>query len=141
MRRLGPTRLFSLSLVALAACNAIAGIGVPILESPDGSPTTVEPDAEAFPDGHAREDSGGPSPDDGSVPDSNVPDTNVPDTFTPPPAAAAKPGFDLTATGTFGASASYKLISVAGESPGGNNVGSSQHYVLKAGVIATTQPN
>jgi predicted small secreted protein len=141
IRTIGPAGLLRLFALALVACNALAGIGEPILETPDGS---GEGDAGPLSDAngmHQGEDSG--TPPDGSgedAADTSVPDTNVPDTFTPPP-PAAKPGFDLTAGGTYGTSASYALIAVVGEGPGGNNVGSSQNYVLKAGVIATTQPN
>jgi predicted small secreted protein len=138
--------LLRLSALALVACNALAGIGQPILES-DGGATDSGSDAAI--DANGSSEDSAPPPDssgdanapDASAPDTSVPDANLPDTSTPPPSAAAKPGFDLTAGGTYGASASYALIGVVGESPGGNNVGSSTHYVLKAGVIATTQPN
>ncbi len=78
-----------------------------------------------------------------NVHDVNIPDTNAPDTNVPinPPPLASKPGLDITAGGTYSASASYSLIGAVGESPGGNNVSKSQHYALKAGVIAATQSN
>ena len=148
---IGITGVVRLSALALVACNALAGIGAPILEGPDGSagePDATGPldanggeDAPTTPD--AGEDASAPDANlpDANIPDANIPDANLPDTNTPPPATAAKPGFDVTAGGTYGTSASYALIGVVGESPGGNRVGSSTHYVLKAGVIATTQPN
>jgi hypothetical protein len=151
-RILGTSGLLQLSVCALVACNAIAGIGVPILETSDGSSpgtnadggpqemdgsgTQPGPDATPSDDGG---DGGGPGID-VEVPDTNVPDTNVPDTYTPPP-PAAKPGYDITAGGTYGKSARFTLIATVGESPGGNNVGKSSHFVLKAGVIPVTQPN
>jgi hypothetical protein len=141
----GLLRLFACALVA---CNAIAGIGEPILETSDGSspgtgadaapPATDANGVQPGPDATPSDDAGPGA--DGNVADTEVPDTNVPDTFTPPP-PAAKPGYDLTAGGTYGKSASFRLIATVGEAPGGNNVGKSSHFVLKAGVIAVTQPN
>ncbi|HEY2514535.1 MAG TPA: hypothetical protein VGI39_26910 [Polyangiaceae bacterium] len=143
-------RLLALGLVA---CNAIAGIGEPILET-DGGPDASANDGTA-PDGNASPDTGASdgneastSPDGGSedasedmnAPDTNAPDANLPDTSTPPP-PAAKPGFDMVTAGTYGKSAHFALIATVGESPGGNNVGKSSNFVLKAGVIAVTQPN
>ena len=156
VRGLGAARsglLLRLSALALVACNAIAGIGEPILET-DGGPDAGASDGTA-PDGNVPPDTGTPdagneastpdgamedAPEDTNTPDTNVPDTNVPDTSTPPP-PAAKPGFDMVTAGTFGKSAHYGLVATVGESPGGNNVGKSSNFVLKAGVIAVTQPN
>jgi hypothetical protein len=143
VRFVGPAALLRLSVVALIACNAIAGIGAPILETSDASTGDSGTLDSAPPGDEGNRPDGGDN--DGiapetSQPDTNAPDTNAPDTSVPPP-LAAKPGFDISAGGTYGVSASYRLIAVVGESPGGNNVGTSKNYVLKAGVIATTQPN
>ena len=148
LRMVGAGYAVLLALGALAACNEIAGIGVPILETADGSapgPGTdgapPESDANGIQPGpdSTPGDDGGPGID-ANVADTNVPDTNLPDTSTPPP-PPSKPGYDLTAGGTYGKSASFTLIATVGESPGGNNVGKSSHFTLKAGVIAVTQPN
>ncbi len=156
---IGAAGLLRLCACALVACNAIAGIGVPILETSDGSATGLAPDGgtpvtdangvqpvdsntgeDAGPSGDVNVPDTAIDEDTGPGRDVNIPDANGPDTFTPPP-PPSKPGFDLTAGGTYGKSASFSLIAVVGESPGGDNVGTSANFTLKAGVIAVTQPN
>ena len=145
------TLVARLAALGLVACNAIAGIGEPILET-DGGADGGAGDGAAL-DGNGQVDGAQPdagnqnpdtgmadAPDDTNTPDTNVPDANVPDSLTPPP-PASKPGFDMVTAGTYGKSAHYSLIATVGESPGGNNVGKSSNFVLKAGVIAVTQPN
>ena len=157
MRRLG---LFVVCISASIACNELAGIGVPTLESPGADAAAPPPVLDAAPFGGEDADAnanggktpteedaggalaadGGTGTDVGVVPLDATKDTNVPDTFTPPP-PAGKPGFDAVVGGTYGKSASFTLIATIGESPGGNNVGKSPSFVLKGGVIAVTQPN
>ncbi len=140
--------------LALVRCDQLAGIGEPILKTDGGAPSAPSEDGGSLVedggservdatlpgDGSQAPTEAGPAPADGNVADRTSLDANLPDTFTPPP-PAGKPGFDLVVAGTYGKSASFTLIATVGESPGGNGVGSSSHYVLKAGVIAVTQQN
>jgi hypothetical protein len=126
---------------ALLACNAIVGIDDPSLAAgEDGGPPLVD-GALPMADGQAPPRDGGVLHD-GAVPmpgvDADIADTWVADTWVKPP-PPGKPGLDITAGGTWGKSAHFALVAAAGESPGGNRVGTSTSYTLKAGVIAVGQ--
>jgi hypothetical protein len=130
--------------MCLCACNAIVGIDSPEAFDQDGA--VPSPDGGGHPmmgDAGTRDGSlPPPPPGDGGGEDVAQPEDAPQDHgIDAPPPSNGKAGQDVTAGGTWGKSTNYKMVAAAGESPGGNNVGSSTHYVLKAGVIVFGQSN
>jgi hypothetical protein len=143
--------------LALAGCGDILGFAPFTSSTGDGG--IVNPGKPLDSGNTSGTESGTPNPgmtgadaDDGAPTDEDAGDASadaaeeeaapppLPEAAPPPPLPTpGKPGFDLTAGGSYSTNGQYTLVGAVGEAPGGNNVSSSADYTLQGGVIAVTQ--